>query len=44
MQGQNYETNKALLAAGTEFYRKGKFKLPAQWEKCVQRNRDYVEK
>jgi len=52
MRGQNYETNEALKtavrqclwAAGTEFYRKGIFKLPEQWEKCVQRNGDYVEK
>ena len=33
-----------LQAAGTEFYHKGIFKLPEQWEKCVQRNGDYVEK
>ena len=52
MQGQHYETNEALQtavcqclqAAGTQFYRKGTFKLPEWWEKCVQRNRDYVEK
>ena len=52
MRSQNYETNKALQtavcqclwAAGTEFYRKGIFKLPEHWEKCVQRNADYVEK
>jgi len=52
MRGQHYETNEALQtavrqclwAAGTEFYRKGIFKLPERWEKCVQRNGDYVEK
>jgi len=52
MRGQNYEMKEALQtavhqclrAAGTEFYRKGIFKLPEQWEKCVQRNGDYVEK
>ena len=52
MRGQHYETNEALQtavchclwAAGTEFYRKGIFKLPERWEKCVQRNEDYVEK
>jgi hypothetical protein len=52
MRGQLYETKKALQSAvrqclrtaGTEFYRKGIFKLPERWEKFVQRNRDYVEK
>jgi len=52
IRGQHYETNdtlqtavhQSLRAAGTEFYRKGVFKLPEQWEKCVQRSGDYVEK
>jgi hypothetical protein len=52
MQGQCYKTNEThqtavrqcLRAAGMEFYHKGIFKLPAWWEKCVQRNGDYVEK
>ena len=52
MRGQHYETNEApqtavrqcLRVAGTEFYRKGIFKHPKRWEKCVQRNGDYVEK
>jgi histone-lysine N-methyltransferase SETMAR len=52
MRGQYYEINKALQtavrqclrAAGTEFYHKGIFKFLQQWEKCVQRNGDYVEK
>jgi len=52
MRGQHYETKEALQtavrqclrAAGTEFFRKGTFKLPERWEKCVQRNGDYVEK
>jgi len=52
VRGQHYEMNEALQtavrqrfrAAGTEFYRKGIFKLPERWEKCVQRNGDYVEK
>ena len=43
MRGQHYETNEALQtavrqclwASGTEFYRKGKFKLPKQWANCV---------
>jgi hypothetical protein len=30
--------------AGMEFYRRGIFKLPESWEKCVQRSGDYVEK
>jgi hypothetical protein len=30
--------------AGTEFYRRGIFKLPDGWKKCVQRSGDYVEK
>jgi hypothetical protein len=50
--GQYYEMNDALQtaarqclwAARTEFYRKEIFKLPERWEKCVQRNGDYVEK
>ena len=52
MRGQHHETNEALQtavrqclrAAGTEFCRKGIFKLPERWEKYVQRNGDYVEK
>ena len=32
-----------LRMAGTEFYRRGIFKLPERWEKCVQRSGDYVE-
>ena len=52
MRDQHHETNEALQtavrqclrAAGTEFYRKGIFKLPERWEKFVQRNGDYVEK
>ena len=33
-----------LRMAGTEFYRRGIFKLPERWEKRVQRSGDYVEK
>ena len=33
-----------LRMAGTEFYRRGIFKLPERWEKCLQRSGDYVEK
>ena len=33
-----------LRMAGTEFYRRGIFKLPERWKKCVQRIGDYVEK
>jgi hypothetical protein len=38
------EGNSESSVAGTEFYRKGIFKLPERWEKCVQRGGDYVEK
>lgn len=52
MRGQHYETREDVQAAvrqclrraGTEFYRKGIFKLAQRWEKCVQRNGDFVEK
>ena len=52
VRGQHYETNDALQtavrqclrAAGTEFYRRGIFKLAERWGKCVHRNGDYVEK
>jgi hypothetical protein len=48
---QRFETREAiqkavcqgLRMAGTEFYRRGIFKLPERWEKCVQRSGDYVE-
>ena len=33
-----------LRMTGTEFYRRGIFKLPERWEKCVQRSGDHVEK
>ncbi|PNF14147.1 hypothetical protein B7P43_G17711, partial [Cryptotermes secundus] len=50
--GLRFETREAiekavrqcLRMAGTEFYRRGIFKLPEHWEKCVQRSGDYVEK
>ncbi|PNF25035.1 hypothetical protein B7P43_G06980, partial [Cryptotermes secundus] len=52
LRGQRFETREAiekavrqcLRRAGTEFYRRGIFKLPERWEKCVQRSGDYVEK
>ena len=52
LRGQSYETMEAiqkavrqcLRMAGTEFYRRGIFKLPEHWEKCVQGSGDYVEK
>ena len=52
LRGQRYETMEAiqkavcqcLQMAGKEFYRRGIFKLPERWEKCVQRSGDYVEK
>ena len=33
-----------LRMARTEFYRRGIFKLPERWKKCVQRSGDSVEK
>jgi GTP cyclohydrolase I len=33
-----------LQGAGKEFYRKGIFKFPERWEKCVQEKKDYVKK
>ena len=46
--GKTEEIQKAvrqcLRMAGTEFYRRGIFKLPERWEKCVQSSGDYVEK
>ena len=52
LHGQRYETMEAiqkavrqcLRMAGTEFCRRGIFKLPERWVKCVQRSGDYVEK
>jgi hypothetical protein len=52
MRGQLYQMNEALQTAVRQclraavmvFYRKGLFKLPERWKKCVQRNRDYLEK
>ena len=43
LRGQRYETTEAiqkavlqcLRMAGTEFYKRGIFKLPERWEKCV---------
>ena len=46
--GKTEEIQKAvrqcLRMAGTEFYRRGIFKLPERWEIYVQRSGDYVEK
>jgi len=52
LRGQRHETTEAIRKAvrqclrmvGTEFYRRGIFKLPECLEKCVQRSGDYVEK
>ena len=35
---------RCLRMSGTEFYRRGIFKLPEGWNKCVQRSGDYVKK
>ena len=50
LRGQCYETTEAIQEAvrqchwmaGMEFYRRGTFKLPERWEKCVQRSGDVV--
>ena len=52
LRGQRYETTEAirkavsqcLRMAGTEFYRRGIFRLQERWKKCVQRSGDYVQK
>ena len=52
LRGQRYETTEAiqkavrqcLRMAVTEFYRRGIFKLPERWEKCVQITGDCVDK
>jgi len=52
LRGQRYETTveiqkavcQCLRMVGMEFYRRGIFKLPERWQKCVQRSCDYVEK
>ena len=52
LRGQRYETTEAIQKAvrlclrmtETEFYRRGIFKLPERWKKCVQRSGDYVKK
>ena len=44
MEAIREEVRQCLRMAGTEFYRRGIFKLPERWEKCVQRIGDYVEK
>jgi hypothetical protein len=44
LRGQRFETREAIQMAGTEFYRRGIFKPPECWEKCVQRSGYYVEK
>ena len=44
MEAIQKAVHQCLRMAGTEFYRRGIFKLPERWEKCVQRSGDYVEK
>ena len=43
-EGIQKAVRQCLWMAGTEFYRRGIFKLPERWQKCVQRSGDYVEK
>ena len=44
MEAIQKAVGQCLPMAGTEFYRRGIFKLPERWEKCVQRSGDYVKK
>ena len=44
MEAIQKAVRQCLRMAVTEFYRRGIFKLPEHWEKCVQRSGDYVEK
>ena len=44
MEAIQKAVRQCLRMSGTEFYRRGIFKLPERWKKCVQRSGDYVEK
>ena len=43
-EGIQKAVRQCLRMAGTEFYRRGIFKLPERCKKRVQRSCDYVEK
>jgi histone-lysine N-methyltransferase SETMAR len=52
LRGLHYETNEAvqeamrswLREARTDFYRRGIFKILQRWQKCIDRDGDFVEK
>jgi hypothetical protein len=52
LKDDNYETDEAvqeavrswLRGAGTDLHRRGIFKIPQRWQKCVNRDEDFVEK
>ena len=44
MEAIQKAVRQCLRMAGMEFYRRGIFKLPERWEKCVQRSGSCVEK
>jgi hypothetical protein len=46
LRGHHYETDEAVqeAAAGTDFYRRGVFKILQRWEKCIDREGGFVEK
>jgi transposase len=52
LRGHHYETDEAvqeavrswLRGAGTDFYSRGIFKILQRWQKCIDRDGDFVEK
>jgi transposase len=52
LRGHHYETDKAvqeavwswLREAGTDLYRRDMFKILQRWQKCIDRDGDFVEK
>jgi histone-lysine N-methyltransferase SETMAR len=48
LRGHHYETDEAVqeavLRAGTYLYRRDIFKILQRWKKCIDRDRDFVEK
>jgi hypothetical protein len=52
LRGHHYETDEAvqeavrswLRGAGTDFYSRGIFKILQHWQKCIDRDENFVEK
>jgi hypothetical protein len=52
LKGHHYDTDEAvqeavqswLRGAGTDFYRRGMFKILQRWQKCIDRDGDFVKK